>query len=101
MSERPRIRVQNVADGGLLYWMMRLYLFAAVSVVFVAIYVALGVYLHFARQVPALPNLADYGSTAPGVTTFIALDGTLLAEFATERREIVRLSQVPRPLVDA
>jgi penicillin-binding protein 1A len=101
MSEVPRVRVHNVADGGLFYWLLRLYLFAIVAVAFVSIYFFVGLYLHFARQVPALPNLSEYGRTAPGVTTFVGLDGTLLAEFATERREIIPLSRVPKPLIAA
>jgi penicillin-binding protein 1A len=101
MSERPRVRVENVSDGGLLYWILRLYFFAAISAASVAVYCVLGVYLHFARQVPPLPNLAEYGRTAPGVTTMLALDGTLLAELATERREIVPLARIPKPLINA
>jgi penicillin-binding protein 1A len=96
-----RVQVQNFSDGGLLYWLFKLYLFAALSLVSVVIYVALGIYLHFARQLPPLPNLAEYGRTAPGVTRLIGLDGNLLAEFATERREIIPLSKIPRPLIDA
>jgi penicillin-binding protein 1A len=96
-----RIQVRNLSDGGLFYWLMRLYFFAAISLVSVVLYVGLGIYLHFSRQLPPLPNLAEYGRTAPGVTRLTGLDGTLLAEFATERREIIPLSKVPKPLIDA
>jgi penicillin-binding protein 1A len=101
MSAAPRVRVENVADGGLFYWTLRFYLFAAISVASALLYTLLAIYLHFARQVPALPDLAQYGRTAPGVTTVVGLDGTLLAELATEHREILPLSRVPKPLIDA
>src|SRR5690349_20779184 len=100
MSEARRVRVENVADGGLLYWLVRLYCFAAISLAALVGYGAVGVYLYFARQVPAVPDLSDYGRTAPGVTTLVGLDGSLLAELATERREIVPLTRIPKPLID-
>ncbi len=101
MSSQSRIQVRNVADGSLLFWLLRLYLFAIVSAACVVGYSSVAVYLHFARQVPPLPDLAHYGRTAPGVTRLVGLDGALLAEFASERREIVPLSRVPKPLIDA
>jgi penicillin-binding protein 1A len=101
MSAVPRLQVANVSDGGLLYWLLRLYVFSAIAVISSVVYMALGVYLYFARQVPPVPDLSQYGRTAPGVTTIVGLDGTLLAELATERREIVPLARIPKPLVDA
>jgi penicillin-binding protein 1A len=96
-----RVTVVNPSDGGLLYWLARLSLFALSSLGSVVIFGLFGMYLHFARQLPPVPNLATYAVDAPGVTTFVGLDGSTLAELATERREIVRLEQVPQPLIDA
>jgi penicillin-binding protein 1A len=96
-----RVQVTNPADGGLFYWLVKLYAFSLIVLSMIVAFVLLGVYVHFARQVPALPDLATYAETAPGVTRVLAQDGTLLAEFATERREIVPLERVPQALVDA
>jgi penicillin-binding protein 1A len=96
-----RVHITNPADGGLFYWLVKLYAFALLVVGMVAAFVGIGVYLHFARQIPALPDLTTYAQVAPGVTNVFAQDGTLLAEFSTERREIVPLERVPQPLIDA
>lgn len=96
-----RVQIANPADGGLFYWLVKLYLFAFLVVSMIVAFVAIGIYFHFARQIPALPNLATYAATAPGVTTVVAQDGTLLAEFSTERREIIPLERVPQKLIDA
>jgi penicillin-binding protein 1A len=96
-----RVTVANPADGGLFYWLVKLYAFGFFALATMVVFAGFGVYVHFARQVPALPDLATYARVAPGMTTVFAQDGTLLAEFATERREIVPLERVPQPLIDA
>src|SRR5262245_24102681 len=96
-----RVTVDNISDGGLLYWLFKLYAFAALALLCALGFFLIGLYLYFAQQVPPLPDLAHYARTAPGVTTLVAHDGTILAELATERREILPLSRVPKPLVDA
>src|SRR4051812_29664303 len=98
---RARVTVANPADGGLFYWLVKLYAFGLFAFAATLLFVGFGVYVHFARQIPALPDLATYARVAPGMTTVFAQDGTLLAEFATERREIVPLERVPQPLIDA
>src|SRR5947209_5099024 len=97
----PRVKIQNSSDGGLLFWLAKLYLFAVVALVSAGFYGGLGLYLHFARQVPAIPELASYLRSSPGMTTVYGLDGSLLAEFATERREIVSIDKIPQQLIDA
>jgi len=96
-----RVQIANPSDGGLIYWLAKLYLFALLVLGMIVAFVAFAVYLHFARQIPPLPDLATYALTAPGVTTVVAQDGTLLGEFSTERREIAPLERVPQKLVDA
>lgn len=54
-----------------------------------------------AASLPKLPDLSNYAADAPGVTTIFGQEGTLLAEFATERREVVPLSMIPQPLQQA
>ncbi len=97
----PRVTVANPADGGLFYWLCKLYLFGLIAFGMTVAFAGVAVYLHFAGQLPPLPDLATYARVAPGLTTMYAQDGTLLAEFSTERREIVPLERVPQPLIDA
>jgi penicillin-binding protein 1A len=96
-----RVDIANPSDGGLVYWLFKLYAFAAVAAVAALVFIGFGVYLHFCKQLPPLPDLTTYASTAPGMTTLWGQDGTLLAELSTERREIVPLDHVPQTLVDA
>ncbi len=96
-----RVAIENPSDGGLLYWLVKLYFFAACSLGMALVFVMGGVYLHFCKELPPIPDLTTYASTAPGVTTLWGQDGTLMAELSTERREIVPLDHVPQSLVDA
>ena len=99
--ERPAIAIDNPADGGLLYWLAKLYAFAGLSFLSVAVHLMVGLYIWFAAQLPPLPSLHTYADDAPGVTTLFAQDGSILAELATQRREIVPLDRIPERLVDA
>ena len=96
-----RVDIANPSDGGLVYWLFKLYAFAACAAVAALVFVGFGVYLHFCKQLPPLPDLTTYAATAPGMTTLWGQDGTLLAELSTERREVVPLDHVPQTLVDA
>src|ERR1700743_2184902 len=96
-----RVAIANPSDGGLIYWLFRLYAFAFCALLMALVFVAGAIYLHFCRELPPLPDLSTYASTAPGMTTIYGQDGTLLAELSTERREIVPLDHVPPTLVDA
>ncbi|MBF0462071.1 MAG: PBP1A family penicillin-binding protein [Magnetococcales bacterium] len=58
-----------------------------------------GAYLHFSKGLPALNGLADYRPSL--VTRVYARDYQLLGEFFFQRRQFVRMSDVPRPLVNA
>ncbi|MDB4968278.1 MAG: Peptidoglycan glycosyltransferase [Myxococcales bacterium] len=96
-----RVEIANPSDGGMFFWLLRLYAFAGCAIAAAVGFVAFGVYLHFCKELPAIPDLTTYASTAPGMTTVWAQDGTLLAELSTERREIVPLDHVPQSLIDA
>jgi penicillin-binding protein 1A len=96
-----RVEVENLADGGLVYWLLKLYAFTVLTVPCLAIAVGCWLYVYFSRQLPAVPDLSTYAQTAPSQSTIYAQDGTLLAELATERREIVPLARIPQPLIDA
>src|SRR5690349_5740249 len=97
----PRIEITNPADGGFVYWLCKYTLFAVLGLVLLVLHVLAGVYVYFARTVPPVPDLSTYAERAPGITTLYAGDGTILAELANERREVVPWSRIPRPLVDA
>ena len=96
-----RVAIENPSDGGLLYWLVKLYAFAACALGMAVVFVMGGVYVHYCKELPPLPDLSTYAATAPGMTTLWGQDGTLMAELATERREIVPLDHVPQSLIDA
>src|SRR4051812_16203534 len=78
----PRVAVENRADGGVLFWIGRLYLFLAVVVAGVLALVGLSAYRYFVITTPAPPELSEYAKVAPAVTRVYAADGTKLGEFA-------------------
>ena len=98
---RARIHIENPADGGFFYWLLKYYLFAFLGLASIALHALVVLYLYFARTVPKVPDLSTYADHAPGITTLYAGDGALLAELATERREVVPLSRIPQRLIDA
>ncbi|HOX43901.1 MAG TPA: PBP1A family penicillin-binding protein [Myxococcota bacterium] len=59
----------------------------------------LSIYLAVEDSVPELPRLDQYNP--PATTRLYSHDGTLLAEFAIERRDVMPQSQIPRRLVQA
>jgi penicillin-binding protein 1A len=95
------VEVTNPSDGGFFHWLFKLYAFAFMGAIGLALLGLLGVYLYFASTLPALPDLATYHQTAAMTTMIRAWDGTPLAELAAERREILPLEKIPQPLVDA
>ncbi len=96
-----RIVVANRADGGLFYWLGKLYGFAALLILWTIGISGVSCYAHFARETPTPPDLSRYASVAPGVTRIYAGDGTLLGEFAAEWREVVPYERIPKALIDA
>src|SRR5262245_44282178 len=98
---QPRIEILNPADGGFFYWLLKYTLFALVGILLLVLHVLGGIYVYFAHTVPQVPDLATYAERAPGITTLYAGDGTLLAELANERREVVPWNRIPQTLIDA
>jgi penicillin-binding protein 1A len=95
------IEVANPSDGGFFHWLFKLYAFAFLGAIGVALCALVGVYVYFASTLPELPDLATYHETAATTTMVRAWDGTPLAELAAERREILPFERFPTPLVDA
>ncbi len=58
-----------------------------------------GLYWYFSRDLPPLYSLKDYRPNI--ITQIYADDGTLIGEYAEERRKIVPIENMPRHLIDA
>ena len=99
--KRPRVVVANPADGGVLYWTAKLFGFAALCLIAALLIGVTSVYAYVSVSAPPIPDFTQYSSTASGVTRMYAADGTLLGEFAKERREIVPYERIPKKLIDA
>jgi penicillin-binding protein 1A len=100
-SERARVAIANRRDGGIVFWLVRLYVFAAVVLVAGVVFSALAVYSYFSLHAPAVPDLRIYAQVTPAVSRMYAADGTMLGEFAKEWREIVPFERMPQRLIDA
>jgi penicillin-binding protein 1A len=100
-GSRARVRIANRDDGGLAFWLARMYGFAALVVLAVVLLTGLTIYSYFSLNAPAVPDLRRYARVAPAVSRMYATDGTKLGEFAKEWREIVPLERMPRRLIDA
>ena len=61
-----RVTIANPSDGGVFYWLVKLYSFAGCAMVAAVGFIAFGVYLHFCKELPPIPDLETYASTAPG-----------------------------------
>ncbi len=95
------VEVTNPSDGGFFHWLFKLYAFAFLGAIGLALAALLGVYVYFASTLPELPDLATYHETAATTTMIRAWDGQPLAELAAERREILPFEKIPAPLVHA
>ncbi len=93
--------IGNRADGGVLYWLVKLYGFAFLIGAIALGLVAVLTYDYYASRVPRTPKLGQYTRDAPIVSRVYAADGTLLGEFASEWRELVAFDQIPPQLVHA
>ncbi len=95
------IQIANIADGGFIYWLLRFYAFGLLAVIGIGVCVAFGTYVYFAATLPPIPELARYQSEVATTTVVRAWDGTPLAEFATERRDILAFDRIPPRLIQA
>jgi penicillin-binding protein 1A len=75
-------------------------LFAAGTIIFVvAVAGAAGLLWHYSKELPEYSQLQDY---EPAVMTRVhAADGSLLAEYARERRLYLPIQAVPKPVINA
>ena len=100
-SERARVAIANRRDGGVAFWLARLYAFAALVIVAAVVFTALMIYSYFSVHAPPVPDLRLYAQVVPSVSRMYAADGTMLGEFAKEWREVVPFERMPQRLVDA
>lgn len=98
MSEtaKPRLSQRLFSLSG---WLTRLgFVLLATAVVPVA-WFALSLYQEHREGLPSVPVLSEY--RPPAITRVLAAEGTVLAEFAEERRIVVPYQRLPRQLVQA
>jgi len=100
-GDRPRVTVANRADGGVGYWIAKLYGFALLVVMAAIAMSGFVIYGYFSINAPPVPDLTRYAKVAPSVSRMYAADGTLLGEFAKEWRQIVPFERMPKNLVNA
>ncbi|HET7848036.1 MAG TPA: transglycosylase domain-containing protein, partial [Pseudolabrys sp.] len=76
------------------------FLFAAGTILFVVgVAAAAGVLWHFSKGLPDYSQLKDY--EPPVITRVHASDGSLIAEYARERRLYIPIQAVPKLVIDA
>jgi penicillin-binding protein 1A len=96
-----RVEVVNPSDGGFLRWLIKFYAFGAFCAVGLVLMVGAFTYAYFSARIPPLPNIDRYTHETAESTVLRAWDGTTLADWATERREIVSAKDVPPLMVQA
>ncbi len=106
IHERPRVAIANRADGGIAYWLGKLYGFAALVGLAALAVTGIWTYSYFSVRTDDVGpgtkhDLSAYAGHVPAVSRIYAADGTLLGEFAKEWREFVPYEQIPQQLVDA
>lgn len=99
--ERPKVVVANRADGGIGFWLLRLYGFTFFVGLAALLLGGFFTFRYFSAEVPPMPDLRSYAQAAPAVSRMYAADDTLMGEFASEWREIVPFESMPKPLVNA
>lgn len=105
---RRRVRLGNRRRGGR-WWRGPLVLGAwlAMAAPIVAALIAVTTLRRWARDLPAVPDLAAWQAAAPATSTILAADGSVLAELPFSvgvevgHRRWISLDQVPRRLVEA
>ena len=95
------MKVGNPADGGVAYWLLKMYGFAIAVIIAAIVAGAVGTGRYLASKAPPAPDFRKYAKVAPAVTRMYAADGTLLGEFAKEWRGIVPFEKMPKQLVNA
>ena len=96
-----RVWVTNPARNGVVWWLLRYYVFGGVIVLLGFVAAGVIAYRGFAADLPDLEAIERYEALAPGVTRIHAQGGAMLAELAREHRAYARYEDIPEPLVHA
>ncbi|MEJ2699331.1 MAG: PBP1A family penicillin-binding protein [Desulfuromonadales bacterium] len=78
---------------------LRLALWAGAGSFLAGLVLLVGAYFYVAGSLPKVDTLADY--RPPMITRVYSDDGTVIAEFARERRIVVPVSRMPKQLIEA
>jgi penicillin-binding protein 1A len=100
-DHRARVRVVNPSDGGVGFWLLKLYAFAAICVATLMATALPAIYLAVAASVPAPPDLTAYGKATALETRIRSSDGQTLAVLADNVRYLARVEEMPPRLVQA
>ena len=94
---RARVIVDNPADGGLAYWLLKLYSFVLITLPCLGVAAGGWLYIYFANQLPPLPDLNVYAQTAPAMTKLHIMPGPAFCEAAAVRTKIPVPMMAPMP----
>jgi penicillin-binding protein 1A len=100
-STPQRVRVANPADGGLLYWLFKFYVFGGFILLFAAVALVPVVYLAVGATVPPPPNLAAYRQQAEAETHVVSSDGQDLTVLVEKYRYLTPVKKMPPLLIKA
>jgi penicillin-binding protein 1A len=100
-GKRQRVRVANPADGGLLYWLLKLYAFGALVLLFGGVAMAPVVYLAVGATVPPPPSLEAYRQQAEAETHIVSSDGQDLTVLVEKYRYLTPVEKIPPVLIKA
>ena len=100
-TERSRAEIVNRADGGVWFWLGRLYAFGGLALVTLFSGVMTCSFAGVADETPRPEDFSRYAAVAPTVSRLVAADGTVIGSFAEEWREIVAFDEIPPKLIDA
>ena len=101
VSDRPRVQIANRSNGGVLYWIGKLYGYALIMLATLGVSCGLFAGRRIAELTPRTPDFRTYAKVSPSITRMYAADGTLMGEFAKEWREITPYEEMPEQLIDA
>src|SRR5919205_85678 len=99
MPPFDRVEVVNPSDGNFLHWLLKFYAFGALCGLGLLVLTGIGVFGYFNARLPALPDIERYEHDAAESTVLRGWDGTMLADWAPERREVLPAHQVPPRLI--
>lgn len=99
MTPAPLLRCTNPRRPGFFRTLLRIALMLGTAATLAGALAGAAMYIHYSRDLPELYDVERY--QPPGVTRFFGRDGRLVAEMTTERRIVVPLEQIPRPLIEA